>query len=73
MNNGVRLAAPPDSVSFREAFFGLVLQRPVLATIDGAAVLLSLVALVAIFRFRLGMIPTLALCSMLGVLVYALR
>ena len=38
-----------------------------------APVLLWLVAVAAIFRLRLGMIPTLALCSVLGVAVYALR
>jgi chromate transporter len=53
--------------------FGLILQRPLLASIDWAAVLLSMVAVMAIFRIKLGMIPTLALCSMLGVAVYALR
>ena len=63
MKNGLRLAAPPDSVGTVQALlFGLK-----------AAVLLSLVAVVAIFRFRLGMIPTLALCSALGVAVYALN
>ncbi|HMI96266.1 MAG TPA: chromate transporter [Micropepsaceae bacterium] len=51
--------------------FGMILHEPELGSVNWAAVLLSMVAALAIFRFRLGMMPTLALCSGLGVLIYA--
>ena len=51
------------------AGYGMVLHRPVLASVNGAAVLLSLVAALAIFVFRIGMIPTLALCCALGLII----
>jgi chromate transporter len=51
------------------AYYGLMLQVPVLATVNWAAVFLSLVAMVSIFRFRWGMIPTLALCCGLGLML----
>jgi chromate transporter len=50
---------------------GMILHEPQLGSVNWAAVLLSMVAVVAIFRFRLGMIATLALCSGLGVLISA--
>ncbi len=54
--------------------FGMSLDMPVLATIDPAAVVLTLAALVAVFRFKIGMIPVLAACSTAGVLYFlALR
>jgi chromate transporter len=43
---------------------------PVLNTIDPAAVLLTLAAIVAVFHFRIGMIPVLAACSAAGVLYF---
>lgn len=39
---------------------------PDISSLDPAAALLSLIAVAALFRFRLGMIPTLALCGALG-------
>ncbi|MCZ8375829.1 MAG: chromate efflux transporter [Beijerinckiaceae bacterium] len=39
---------------------------PDLASLDPASGLLSLVAVIALFRLKLGMIPTLALCGALG-------
>ena len=39
---------------------------PVLASIDMAALLLTIAAMLAMFRLKLGMIPTLALCAFLG-------
>ncbi|MFY8114237.1 MAG: chromate efflux transporter [Rhabdaerophilum sp.] len=39
---------------------------PDVTSLDPAAALLSLVAVLALFRFKLGMIPTLALCGALG-------
>jgi chromate transporter len=39
---------------------------PDVTSLDPAAALLSLVAVIALFRLKLGMIPTLALCGALG-------
>jgi chromate transporter len=47
--------------------YGMRLHVPVLASIDWAAVVLSVIAAVAIFRLNLGMVWTLALCCVLGV------
>jgi chromate transporter len=44
----------------------LSLPMPQLSSLDPLALALALVALVALFRLRLGMIPTLALCGGLG-------
>ena len=57
---------------FRETWpvrrFGLAFDAPVLTSVDMAALLLSIAAVIAIFRFKLGMIPTLAACSAAGVI-----
>ena len=50
--------------------FGMSLEIPVLATIDPAALVLTLAAVVAVFHFRIGMIPVLAACSAAGVLYF---
>jgi chromate transporter len=50
--------------------FGVSLDLPVLATIDPAALVLTLAAVVAVFHFRIGMIPVLAACSAAGVLYF---
>jgi chromate transporter len=50
--------------------FGFAFDAPVLASVDPWALLLSIAAAVAIFRFRAGMIQTLAACSIAGVLLY---
>jgi len=42
----------------------------VLASIDSWALALSVGAVIAIFRFKAGMIPTLIACSTIGVLLY---
>ena len=47
----------------------LTLAAPVWSSIDPAAVALSLVALVCLFRLHLGILPTLALCGAAGILV----
>jgi len=39
---------------------------PDLASLDPASSLLSLVAVIALFRLKLGMIPTLVLCGAVG-------
>jgi chromate transporter len=44
----------------------LNLAWPVWSSLDPLAVILSLIAVAALFRFRIGMIPTLALCGALG-------
>jgi chromate transporter len=50
--------------------FGRSLEIPVLATIDPAALALTLAAIVAVFHFKIGMIPVLAACSAAGVLYF---
>lgn len=56
---------------FREVravpFAAGTLDVPVLATLDPAALGLTLAAIVAMFRFKLGVIPTLAACAAAGV------
>ena len=46
--------------------FGLSFEAPVPASIDPWAALLSLAAIIAMFRFRTGMLATLAACSAAG-------
>jgi chromate transporter len=50
----------------------LVLNVPVLATISWPALVLSAAAVVAMFRFKVGMMATLLGCSALGVACYFL-
>ena len=49
--------------------FGMSLEIPVIA-IDPAALALTLAAIVAVFHFRIGMIPVPAACSAAGVLYF---
>ena len=51
--------------------FGLSFDMPVLASLDVWSLLLALGAAVSIFRFRLGMIPALALACVAGVALHA--
>jgi chromate transporter len=51
---------------------GVTLPVPNLATVNFASLLLTVAALVAVFRFKVGMIPVLAACSVAGVLLYLL-
>ena len=46
--------------------FGMTLNVPVWQTVDVAALALAAAALVAMLRFKVGMIPTLAISAMLG-------
>jgi len=59
---------------FREVWhvqrLGFSFDAPVLKSIDPWAVLLSCAAIIAVFRFKAGMIPTLAACSVAGVVLY---
>jgi chromate transporter len=50
--------------------YGMVLQVPVLTTLNIASLMLSIAAMIAIFRFKAGMIQTLLACSAAGVLLY---
>ena len=49
---------------------GLTLDVPTLASVNLASLALTLAALLAVFRFKVGMIPVLAACSFAGVLLY---
>src|SRR5437763_1550644 len=59
---------------FRETaplrWHGLGFDMPILASVNPWAFILSLAAIVAIFRFKAGTIQTLAACSAAGVLLY---
>jgi chromate transporter len=46
---------------------GLILQAPVLSTLNVAALVLSAAAMLALFRFKVGMIPTLIGCSIAAI------
>jgi len=50
--------------------FPLSFEAPNLASVDLWALLLSVAAAIAIFRFKLGMIPTLAGCCLAGIGLY---
>ena len=50
--------------------FGLAFEAPVLASVNAWALALSVAAAVAIFRFKLGMMPTLAGCCAAGIALY---
>jgi chromate transporter len=60
---------------FREAVpvrsFGLSFEMPVLASIDPAALILSLAAATAIFRFNIGMLTVLGGACVAGLLLRA--
>jgi chromate transporter len=49
----------------------MILHQHELGSVTWAAVLLSTASVLAIFRFKIGVIPTLALCSGLGFLIHA--
>jgi chromate transporter len=50
--------------------FGLVLQIPAISTLDLGALALAVAALLALFRFEIGMIPTLLGCSAAGIILH---
>jgi len=50
--------------------FPLSFDAPVFTSVDLWALALSLAAAIAIFRFKVGMIPTLAACCAAGVILY---
>jgi chromate transporter len=49
---------------------GLSFDAPVLGSVNAWALLLSTAAVIAMFRFKVGMIPTLVACSAAGVVLY---
>jgi chromate transporter len=49
---------------------GIAFDVPLLASINLPSLFLTLGAILAVFRFKVGMIPVLAACSVLGVLYY---
>jgi chromate transporter len=51
--------------------FGLHFDAPVLASADPWALVLAAAAIVVMFRFKVGMIPTLAACSAAGLALHA--
>jgi chromate transporter len=50
--------------------YGFAFDAPVPASVDPWAAALSLAAAIAIFRFKVGMMPTLAACSLAGIALY---
>jgi chromate transporter len=50
--------------------FGMVLNIPVLASMDWPALAIALAAMVAIFRFKAGIIPMLAVSCMAGIVFH---
>ena len=50
--------------------YGLDFEAPVLTSVDPWALLLSVAAIIAMFRFKVGMISTLVACSAAGVSLY---
>jgi chromate transporter len=61
---------------FREVYpvrsFGLSFDAPVLGSVHPWALALAVAAAIAIFRFKVGMIPTLAACCLVGAILYAI-
>jgi chromate transporter len=50
--------------------YGFSFDMPVLTSVDPWALALAVAAAIAIFRFKVGMIPTLAACCGAGVVLY---
>ena len=56
--------------TFEVRGYGLTFDAPVLASVNPWALALSLAAAIAIFRFKAGMLQTLAACSAAGIALY---
>jgi chromate transporter len=54
------------------SFAGLHLDVPVWSTLEPISLLLALGAIIAMFRFRVGMLPTLGVAALLGGAIYLL-
>jgi chromate transporter len=52
-----------------QSFGPIRIDLPLLSTVDYAAVLLSLAALIAMFRFRIGVLPVLGACAVAGMII----
>jgi chromate transporter len=50
--------------------FGLAFDAPVFASVDPWALALAAAAMIAIFRFKVGMIPTLLACAVAGIALH---
>jgi chromate transporter len=50
--------------------YGLAFDMPVLTSVDPWALALSIAAIIAIFRFKVGMITTLLACSAVGIILH---
>jgi chromate transporter len=50
--------------------YGFAFDMPVLTSVDPWALTLSVAAIVAIFRFKVGMITTLLACSAIGIVLH---
>jgi chromate transporter len=50
--------------------YGLSFDMPIFSSVDPWALALSLAAVVAILRFRVGMIPTLIACTAAGIVLH---
>jgi len=48
--------------------FGMTVDVPVLSSVNIPSLLLTAAAVIAVFRFKVGMLPVLAACSVLGIL-----
>jgi chromate transporter len=59
-----------ETIPVRSLF--LSFDAPRLASVDGWALALSVAAAIAIFRFKVGMIPTLAAACAAGIVLFAL-
>jgi len=60
--------------SLRDAYFlGAHLQIPVLDTINVPSLVIAVVALLALFRFKISMIYTIAGCAGLGMVYHTIR
>jgi chromate transporter len=71
LNLAVWFAIHTIFAEVRAVGFGpLQFEAPVLASVSWWALLLSVAAVVAMFRFKVGMIPTLAATSAAGVVLY---
>jgi chromate transporter len=49
---------------------GIPLDVPVLSSINVPSLILTIAAMLAVFRFKIGMIPVLAACSAVGLVFY---
>jgi chromate transporter len=52
--------------------YGIGFDVPVLASINVSAAVLSVAAVLAVFRFKVGMLTTLAACTAAGLALHAL-